>query len=434
MKKNIVIFMYNFPPIGAGRGIAWDQFSKKLAEKNTVNLITIEASENDPIYNKSKLINLGSNYNIYRTDPGWLYKRMYPDNSNETLSSTSGRYQSGNYFKVLLKKIYKTVIRFFIFPDRMIFWNKSAEVKFHEINGKNKVDLIITVGFPFSTHLLGYKIKKRFGTKWLMDYGDPWSFNPSSETVPFLRRWIDRIVESKIIKSSDQITVTTNTTKDAFQRLFHGLPDVSVVKQGVDYKMFRNTELLAKSSDSNTLQLFYSGIFYKDIRNPEAFFTAISRIQRLAKNVDIIIAGNMENYILEMINTTYFPEFINIKLIGNISFEEVVNYQRNSDGLLFFGNKGALQVPGKIYEYLVSGTPIFSVAYQYDAISEMINNYNRGETSLNSVEQIRDSFENFIHNLCSECVPYSTAELKEFDWHNISEEMNNIVIKTVGNV
>lgn len=432
MKKNIVIFMYNFPPIGAGRGIAWDQFCTNLANDYTVNLITIEPSINDPIYNESKLTNIGDNYNIYRTEPGWLYEKMYSKKCKKSLSSDSFISKEKSYFRGIAKKIYKNVIRFFIFPDRMVFWNKSAESKFDEINKKNKVDLIISVGFPFSTHLLGYKIKRKLGIKWLMDYGDPWSFNPSTETVPFLRRWIDRIVESKIIRFSDHITVTTDTTKLAYQNEFSDLPDISVIKQGVDYEMFRNSEIWKKVDNDGTLQLFYSGIFYKDIRNPEAFFNAISKIDKLAKKVNIILAGNMEDYIIEMVNSLSLPEFINIELIGNISFDQVVNYQRNSDGLLFFGNKGALQVPGKIYEYLVSGTPIFSISYQHDAVSDMINKYNRGETSLNTENGIQSDFERFIENLNSKSIPYCTAELKEFDWSYISKEMNNIVTSIVG--
>ncbi|ELB2784626.1 hypothetical protein QNE30_004563, partial [Vibrio alginolyticus] len=181
----------------------------------------------------------------------------------------------------------------------------------------------------------------------------------------------------------------------AFESKFKKLPDVSVVKQGVDYEMFR-TNRDAENKKSETLNLFYSGIFYKDIRNPENFFHAISKVQNIPVKVNIIIAGHMEDYVLNMVKSISFPDCINVQFIGNIRFDQVVNYQSNSDGLLFFGNKGALQVPGKIYEYLASRTPIFSVSYQYDAVSDMIEFYERGETSLNSENCIKDSFERFV--------------------------------------
>ncbi|EMN7257599.1 glycosyltransferase [Vibrio vulnificus] len=426
VKKNVVVFMYNFPPIGAGRGIAWNKFCSNLAKEYDISLITIEPSVNDPIYNKSKLDDVSSNFNLFRTSPGFLYNSMYGSKYSDS-SSRSHNSGHGNFVFKLLKKLYKTLIRSLIFPDRMIFWNKSAEQKFTKLRNEKNIDLIITVGFPFSTHLLGYKLKRKYGIKWIMDYGDPWSFNPSSETVPYYRRWLDRIVESFIIKSCDHITVTTETTKSAFESEFKHLPKITVIQQGVDFDLFRNRNDLYKFDDELTLNFFYSGIFYKDIRNPENFFIAISKIRKLPIKINIIIAGHMEDYIFEMLERLSFPECIKLKFVGNISFEEVVNYQIKSDGLLFFGNKGSLQVPGKIYEYLASGTPIFSISYQQDAVSEMIKFYRRGETSLNGVEELKNNFEIFIDKLLLGEGSYNKDDILDFDWKNISRKMNNVV-------
>ncbi|MBL0497676.1 hypothetical protein JD514_11285 [Aeromonas caviae] len=432
MRKKIVVFMYNFPPIGAGRGIAWNKFCSNLSKEYDVSLITIEPSPSDPIYNESKLHDIGTDFNLYRTSPGFLYHKMYPSSQiKKSIKNRSTKTKSTS-LKRMIKFIYKKIIRSFIFPDRMIFWNKSAEEEFIKINDGNNVDLIITVGFPFSTHLLGYRLKRKYNVKWIMDYGDPWSFNPSSETVPHYRRWLDRIVESKIIKCSDHIMVTTDTTKVAFESEFKMLPSISVIKQGVDCKLYRDAVSLDANTQSDTLELFYSGLFYKDIRNPECFFIALSKINSLPKNVNIKIAGHMEDYIFDIVDSISLPSFITIEFVGNIGFESVIKYQSNSDGLLFFGNKGDLQVPGKIFEYLASGTPIFSVAHQYDVVSEMIELYQRGETSLNLVEQIKEKFEFFVSKLVLDKSYYSNNDIKQFDWSFISNEVNCIVDSVLG--
>lgn len=427
MRKSVVVFMYNFLPIGAGRGIAWNQFCGYLSREYNINLITIEPSINDPIYNESKLYDIDKRFKLHRTSPGRLYNKMYqPDKPNENGTIRKNR-NSSLFSNSFVKKVYKTCVRNFIFPDRMIFWNKTAEEKFIEINNKHSVDLIITVGFPFSTHLLGYKLRRKYNVKWIMDYGDPWSFNPSSETVPRYRRWLDKIVESKIIKHSDHITVTTDTTKEAFEAAFKNLPEVSVVKQGVDCKVFSEARVNKENARKKVIDLFYSGIFYKDIRNPENFFIAISQIERLPVDVNIIIAGHMEDYVIDLVDKLSFPSFIRISFVGNISFEKVVSYQANADGLIFFGNKGALQIPGKIYEYLASCTPILSISYQCDAVSDMIKFYQRGETSLNSVADIKKSLETFVSNLVYNRAHYSSKEIEEFDWSNISIKMGGII-------
>lgn len=429
---NIFVLMYNFPPIGAGRGIAWTKFCTKLSEKYNVTVFTIEPSKSDPLFNSSKLNLLDNKYKIIRTYPGKFYKKIY---SKEDVTSINNLNieRKKNYFKSFAKKIYTVSVKKIFFPDRMILWNSYLKRAVLEESKFQKPDLIISVGFPFSTHILATNLKKFFKCKLILDYGDPWFFNPSEETIPSFRRLLDKIVERKVIKKSDYMTVTTKETLNKYIDSFPELMDkIEVVSQGVDTAVYDTSHETCTNSnigsDEKVITMFYSGLFYEDIRNPDSFFKALQKFDFCEKfeiKLKIIIAGKMENYVFKMADSIN-NEYIEIIFLGNIDFSQVVEFQKNSDLLLFFGNLGSVQLPGKIFEYLATNRPIFSISDKKDYSTELIEHYNRGIVSNYDENEILKNLEKFIEDYLSK--KYVKMErVKEFDWKFLSERYQKIV-------
>ncbi|MFB1052064.1 glycosyltransferase [Paraliobacillus sp. JSM ZJ581] len=435
-KKNIIVFMYNFPPIGAGRGIAWTYFAKELAIDYNVRIITIDPSESDPMYNNSKLNLVGESYKIHRTNPGKFYRFLYPKKKS-VVKSKAIKTKSNKYkIKKILSSLYKNIIRATIFPDRMIFWNKHAYREFIKINENNPTDIIVTVGFPFSTHLLGMKIKRKFGCRLILDYGDPWSFNPSNETIPKWRSRLDYFFEKKVINHSDYITVTTDSTCSQYKKIYNLSNKIKVIRQGVDLVKYnsvfnQNTD---KKRKTNIIKLFYSGIFYYDIRNPKQFFRALSLIDfnRITDlTIDITIAGKMEQYVLDYVNKLSFSKNLIINFIGNIPFEDVIRLQIECDSLLYFGNEGDLQVPGKLYEYIAARRPIFAIAPVFDESCEIITKNNRGFVVENDAFKIKEEFIRFLNSIIDNSSTFNLNEVQDFDWGKIGKQYKEIIDKFV---
>lgn len=435
-KKNIVVFMYNFPPIGAGRGIAWTYFARNLSESYNVRIITIDPSNSDPIYNSSKFDLIDKSYEVYRTHPGKFYRILYPTNKKVAAANENKYSTKSKGFNVhkILSSLYKKVIRSIIFPDRMIFWNKYAFREFEKINKNQKTDLVITVGFPFSTHILGLKIKQKYGCKLILDYGDPWSFNPSNETVPKWRRRIDYLIEKKVIRNSDYVTVTTNSTLSKYKETFRVSNKIGLIRQGVDIEQYsrivNETENIRVNKETEVIKLFYSGIFYHDIRNPKHFFKALSISDFsgfIDKVIDITIAGKMEQYVIDYVNSLSFPQNLKINFIGNIPFEDVVRMQVTCDALLYFGNKGELQVPGKLYEYVAAQRPIFAVAPTFDESCEIILKYNRGRVVEDDAVKIKDAFTDFLNGIAGKKSEFNINKVTDYDWKELSQKYKEIV-------
>lgn len=434
-RKNIVVIMYNFPPIGAGRGIAWTYIADKLAENYKVHVITITPSTSDPIYNESKLEMINKTYNVYRTNPGLFYHSIYPAKSNKRSDEVINKRESGKIIKAF-KKVYKKIIRSMIFPDRMVFWNKYAYDEFKKIQAEKNIDLLITVGFPFSTHILGNRIKHKFGGKLILDYGDPWAFNPSNETTPNWRKPLDYFIEKKIIRNADFITVTTKKTAEEYKKRFKISEKIGIIPQGADTEKY-NYEIVDSENNLDNINnrkkeicLFYSGIFYEDIRNPREFFKGLSLLKLSdfqGLKLKIIIAGKMENYVLDYVNKLNFSDSIKIEFIGNISLEEVIRLQVNCDGLLYFGNKGNLQVPGKLYEYIAARRPIFAIAPVYDEACEIIDNLKRGVVVQDDAVIIKNKLIEFIFKYKLNCQSWNLREIVDYDWKEISSKYEQIV-------
>lgn len=422
----IFILMYNFPPIGAGRGIAWSYFAKELSEYHNVTIFTINPNENDPLYNKSKWNLISERYRVIRSDPGKFYKKSYVEKKNLSEKEEINKSK----FKSKIRKFYHKYIKFFVFPDRMIFWNKYlTESVIDEVRVNGSPDLIISVGFPFSTHFAAVKLKNLYESKLVLDYGDPWSFNPSNETIPKRRKFIDLFFEKKILMNADYVTVTTKQTREKYLKTFPFLDNkIQVITQGVDTSIYSQKDDKVYEKKTNEIHFFYSGLFYEDIRNPLSFIDAIEEMTKIElrnRNIIITIAGKMEEYVLSKIESLQNKN-ITYRLLGNITLDEVVFYQKKCDCLLFFGNLGSLQLPGKIFEYLATDRPIFAICDLEDMSIDLINQYKRGTIASYNKKNIKDNFVDFL-NRYSEGSYDDLIPVKEFDWSSLSQKYKNII-------
>lgn len=94
--KNIVLLMYNFPPLGAGRGIAWTYFCEQLSKNYNVTVFTVEASEFDPFYNADKLNLITENYQVNRSNPGVLYERNVNSWKNSAINPATHKVNNNS--------------------------------------------------------------------------------------------------------------------------------------------------------------------------------------------------------------------------------------------------------------------------------------------------------------------------------------------------
>lgn len=429
--KNIYIAIYNFPPIGIGRGIAWCKFASMLSNNYRVRIITVEPSVYDPYYNEDKKkLYENENFEVIRLRDAKFYYKAYSKKREFGKSETKKRGLKNKFFAFSVK-LYKRITRFVFYPDRMKFWSKEVCRYLKQVSKTEKIDLVISVGFPFSSHLYLSKLKKKLNYSLVLDYGDPWSFNPSKDTEPSWRRKIDYFAEKKMLKRADFVTVTTENTKKKFIEKFP-FCSIEVIRQGVcnaDYAF-------SIADDIKEVVLVYTGIFYKEIRNPKRFFESLCFIDnQINFPVRILIAGRMDLFIDEMIQSLHLHSFknISVEFLGNVNYDKCISLQSSANALLFFSNDGNVQVPGKLYEYFATNKPIVCISYHEGETEELIQKHKRGYILYNSSLTFNQELLEILQHLHYKDYPKDMETVViDYDWNEIGKKVCKIVDDIVG--
>lgn len=98
-----------------------------------------------------------------------------------------------------------------------------------------KPDLIIASGPVFSNLLIAYAESKRKNTPFIVDYRDPWSLNDDYYDKYSVFKFLNKIIEKKILKSATVVVVTTDRMKIEFLKNYNLNKDkIKVIMNGYD--------------------------------------------------------------------------------------------------------------------------------------------------------------------------------------------------------
>jgi len=210
--------------------------------------------------------------------------------------------------------------------------------------------LVISIGLPIAVHVgvaLYRSGAKRRGT-FVADYGDPFSRNLEG---PRHRHY--ECIERRILKEFDWVSLPLTEAATAFD----GLVDrgkVRVIPQGVDFSIAQRREYVPGS----VVRFCYSGVFYKEIRDPSKLF---EYLVRRGGDFEFVIFTDFTNSgsmaLIDAFRAALGSKLILKDLIPRLdciyelsAFDFLVN-QRNATGF---------QAPSKLIDYGLADRPVFS--------------------------------------------------------------------------
>ena len=442
MKGKLLICAYYFPPIGTPRSYRWREFVTHLSSKGwKIDVLTIDTSNKHPNYDSKLLDNLPTEVRIFRTYPGIMhhFSSLLLSKRN---AITSKAKQSNNYeftspdtqtsFRQTigrsLFRIFEKSLRTVFIPDEAVTWLPFAILKGRKLTKENSYDVIISSGFPFTCHIVGFFLKQASGGKpWIADYGDPWVNNPSF-ALPKWRSFIDKEIESRILNSVNKIIVNTDRTKDHYLNLYPFLKseDIKVITQGFSKEGFH--EVSPEITDK--FRIVYTGVFYKD-REPFILFDALTHVKEIWKDLEVIIAGNItKDEYKKYAENKGLSEIV--RFIGFVPQKKALSFQKGASVLLLIGNRGGIQVPGKIYEYFASKRPILSITIdKYDIASTFVNRFKRGISVENDSEKLSESII-YLYNLWKNKrleSEFNLEDVDEFCWDRLAEKLEETILE-----
>jgi len=281
-----------------------------------------------------------------------------------------------------VKELYSFVIKRLQWPDFAWTWilNARKAVLLH-LEDHSDIDVVISVSHPFSSHVVGSIVKKKYPkVKWIMDIGDPFSFLSESQPNNFLiYNRLNEFIERKYFSLADFVSVTTQETKSEYVKLFpESELKIKVIPPVLSSKARKIFGVGLEKSQSNrkVLKLVYLGTLYSGIRHPQKMLKMLADVRTLM-NIDFEIhffGPTNDVDISQLTNSyTYFHE--------SVSHDVALKLMMDADMLINIGNSTKFQLPSKLVEYVCSGTPVLNIISRIDDSSHtFLSNYQMCKT------------------------------------------------------
>ncbi len=358
MKKRILLCLYFFPPLGGPRALRWLNLVKVLTRRGwAVDVLTVRPSIHDSFYDAGLLKELPPRVRVIRSNPGFYYSLLH-----------------------FRKRPARS------FPKTTMEWLPPGILKGVTATHRGNYDVLISSALPFVGHLIGYILKRRLRIPWLVDYGDPLSFNPMTS---WAKRRIGRFLESHILKDADGLIAACEGMRLDFIEHYPFLEKIPTraIPSGIPGEL----DGVRAADFGGDFVISYTGSFYKGSREPYAFFRAVQTLvgdEEIRKRLRVVIAGSIEPAYLAAARALGIDE--SVRFLGRIPFAEVMAILKGASVILYIGDDWSYRhFQYKVFEYAASGRPILAIRQSSsDEGAEFIARNNLGRVVPNDPAEI----------------------------------------------
>lgn len=361
--KRVLFLAYDFPPLGGGGVLRSVKFVKYLPEFGWQPTVITQ----DPTGIKSTAsidTTLQSGLgDIEVVRVGQLHRRS---KIRTLIHACPGGWRVDSFYKRNLQ-----------FPDAMSHWLKQAFPTVRDYVRSGRFDLLYSTSPPVTAHVLALRVKQATNIPWVPDFRDPWSDNHLQNAKKSQwKRLRDRRAESRVCNEADLIIANTETNRESLLRNHDVRQEKLVtINNGFDEEDFRELEC---RPPSDHFRITYAGSAYLNY-TPEAFLECFGDF--LHKHPDAKVrftfAGGSSAWAEKTIQDPAIKQ--HLELLGQIPHRQVPSLLASSHVLLHvYPPNLEYSIPGKLFEYLRSGTPVLSIADRPSEVQRLLDETNGG--------------------------------------------------------
>jgi len=366
-----LIITYYWPPAGGSGVQRWLKFVKYFRDFGIEPIVYTAENPNYPILDESLENEIPKGIEILRL-PIWEPNNLLSFLGRKKNESAGFLNPNPSFFGKILQYVRAN----YFIPDARKFWIKPSVKFLKSYLAENNIDVIITTGPPHSMHIIGLKLKRQLGVKWIADFRDPWTEIDYFHQLPLSNKAIKKhhYFEQEVLKNADKVLVVGNTMNENYSQFSK---NVVTVSNGFDVKIDNTiTELDTKFT------ITHIGLMNAD-RNPKMLWDVLADIcienRAFANDFQLKLIGKVDDSVLRDISEKNLQN--NVQFVNYVSHNEVVNYQKKSQVLLLIVNnvpsaKGI--ITGKIFEYLMAKRPILAIAPKNGDLAEILKTTNGG--------------------------------------------------------
>jgi len=378
----LVITYYYFPELNP-RAFRWTHICGEIASgDNKIDVVTNrkKGTPDVEVINGVRIFRTGLFSPSFTPDKN-VSKIKGPDNSKGEKNRSVKQIIIGFFLK-LIKGLYNNTWKKIYWPDSVCYWYFFAISKSIGLIKKNRYDRIITVSHPFTSHLVGLHIKKRFPDMfWLADSGDPFCFSESTPVNNYsIYSRLNYKTEEQIFRHADALTFTTEGTARRYSELFpFSTSKLRIIPPLVKFNNDISSDIRIFEPDNNKIILSYFGVLYRAIRTPEGILNLLKAVyerdKELADKVEMHFFGDHSSCsdIFEK-----YPSLRKVIFFHGMVTQNIANTAMSrSDVLVNIGNGTSYQLPSKIVEYVAAMKPIINVtSIESDSTKNYLKEFN----------------------------------------------------------
>lgn len=280
-------------------------------------------------------------------------------------------------------------------PDFKIGWRRFALKEAEQLIERHNIKLIVTTSPPPSIHQIGMLLKKRHGITWVADFRDMWVSRPIEDAYSNQRqRDYSQEALSQYRETAD-VMIGVNESVANYVGARH------IVSNGVDPLTYSAWDSAPNQTD-NIFRVGYLGTtdtgqtlkpFIKSLAD------ALHQTGKSAKDAKVVFVGKANATLLrELFANEDMLE--SLELAGYLPRREAVVNLSSVDVLLATlpDDRLAHVTGSKIFDYLVSGKPVITIAPRESELGKLALLENESVFEESDVTLMTQKFKTLIEN------------------------------------
>ena len=385
-RKNVLFCVYIFPPLG-GSGVQRSLKFVKYLRNYGYEPIVLTVGKNDERIpsDKGLLDELPKDLTVIRVDQDvFLPEILSKQKQLEIFNLFGGVVQSPEWMDECMAMWKDHDTR--LIPDGQMIWVNECLRNIESLLELEKIDIVYTTGDPFSTFMLGYYLKGKYGMKWVMDYRDPWMSNQFYLEHYYTDRKYAHALQTELEKcmvlQADAVISVAEVMLDEFNQKYGvSRNKLFEITNGYDEEDFKDISFSKRRNKKWTI--CYSGTVHGN-RNVVIVLEKINELIQSGKiqkeEILWIFNGLLNDGWHEKIQTADRHGIVLFN--GYLSHLKSLELSIQSDLLVLCGEGGSganIVYTGKVFEYLRTKVPILSLSAENGVLAHILDRTKAGK-------------------------------------------------------
>lgn len=383
-----------FPPVGESGVQRPLKFLKYLDKAGWDTYVLTPRRPPKSVLDVSLCKEIPKRSKIYRTASFGISGR-----SGERFSSLKTSIDASQSSLKKLKACILSGLNHLLFPlDKQIGWVPFALLKAVWLIRRHKINNVYITAFPYSAFLVGFFLKKIFGSKirWVADYRDTWQFEQLLLDSPSWRHRIIRHWDEKVLRTCDRAVFVTDYIRNRYLGSYPWLQEKSrVITNGFDEADFGGLKPVQWEKKT----ILYMGKLYRlTTPDPRPLLRALNKWQGM--NFQLAHIGSLSSEVKAATDMYSFYHYYGYK-----AHREALEHALGADINLLLINDdehSAGTFSGKLFELLRLGKPILVLGPADGVARDLITQSHAGEyAQLKNEDEILCALDRLVSNVDS---------------------------------